>query len=249
MALICYSGLPGRGKTAMATYHAVKKFKKDNSLIIKLIYKVAYKITKNEKFSSKVFPRRLIYSNYPILLDRKKKIYSFKVGLNDLRMKKRFPYHSMLIFDETQRYYDSREFKSFPKEIGTFMQHHRHGSIDDIVLVTQHPRRIDNKMRDLNEVFRKYRTFFKIPLLPYIISYYTDYFEFEDYGLYNHVDRKHRTYDYQNHVRMFNIKNCYPRYNSKYFHFIFDGLPEIESVEFKDIDLSKDDLAAVGIEF
>lgn len=247
MAIICYSGLPGKGKTAMATYNAIKKYKKDNSLLSKLLYKTLYKITKNSRYSI-TYPINLIYSNYPILLNKKQNLYSHKVKLDDLKMCVKFPYYSMLIFDETQRYYDSREFKKFPKEIGTFMQHHRHATIDDIILITQHPRRIDNKMRDLNEIFRKYRLFIKIPFMPYIIATYTNYYEFEDYGKYHHVKAEMRTYDYDNHIKFLNVKNCFPRYNSKYFHFIFDNLPTIISHEFTNLDLNQNDLDDVGIE-
>jgi hypothetical protein len=214
MAITLFAGIPGKGKTAYATYDAVKKYKKDNWLLVKLLQKRKEDIN-------------LIYSNYPILLDKRKNVYSHQVRFKDLNMNNQFPSGSMIVLDEAQRYQDSRDFKNFPKNVGTFLQHHRHGSIQSIIFVSQHPRRLDNKIRDLSEVFRKYRIFIKIPLIPVIFTYYTNYYEFEDYGRYNHIDKEHRTYEYDNHFKLLWTWHTFSRYDSKYFRVIFDKLPMI----------------------
>lgn len=238
MSIICLSGLPGTGKTASATHMAVKKYKQDNNIFKKLYYKIKKKPYVYEN---------LVYSNYPILLDEKTNTYSNIVQPMDLCLTYKFPKHSLIILDETQRYFDSREFKAFPKKLGVFFQHHRHGDIEDIVLVTQHPRRLDNKMRDLCEVFRKYRTFLKIPLIPLIFVSYTDYYEFEDYGKYNHVKPEFRTYDYKNKYTFRLSTNIFEHYNSKYFHVIFDCLPLFNTNKFTGIDLSNEEIERIGV--
>lgn len=224
MAIKIFSGLPGKGKTASATHHAIKHYKRTNNFIKKFLKKP---IINN------------VYSNYPILLDHKKGIYSNLLIINDMKLRYQFPKDSILILDEVQRYYDSREFKTFPKELGTFMQHHRHGDIKDILLITQHPRRIDNKFRDLAEVLVKYRVFIPIPLLPWIFVYYTNYYEFDDYGKYHHVKKEMQNYDYDNHFKIIS-KKCLKSYNSKYFNVIFNSLPPIESQPFHSKDLSNE---------
>lgn len=257
MAIICYSGLPGTGKTASATHYAVKKYKRDNRKLVLLIRHFRNsEIQIKDKFKLKVLSKyyldqykvNLLYSNYPILLDKKNRVFSNVVKPNDLTMIYQFPKRSSIIIDETQRYYDSREFKKFPKEIGVFFQHHRHADIIDIILVTQHPRRLDNKMRDLAEVFRKYRMFVKIPLLPLIFCTYTNYYEFEEYGKFNHVKKEMRSYDYDNHIRIMLTDKIFSRYESKYFKVIFEQLTNIVSRPFISKDLSFDDIKAIGIE-
>jgi zona occludens toxin (predicted ATPase) len=222
MAIKIYSGLPGKGKTASASHYAIKHYNKMNGLI--------RKIKKMPKINN-------VYSNYPILLDAKNNVYSNLLDIRAMNMKFCFPKDSVLILDEVQRYYDSREFKTFPKDLGTFMQHHRHGDIKDIILITQHPRRIDNKMRDLAEVFVKYRIWFNIPLLPFIFVYYTNYYEHDDFGKYHHVKKEMQNYDYDNHFK-FISKKVYKSYNSKYFNVIFRTLPPMYNHRYQNKDLT-----------
>ena len=86
MEILCNSGIPGSGKTLDSTYDAIKHFKKENNPIKKYsIYLLSYlpsKIGENFKIKKayyKIFPYGLInnvYTNYPVLLDKKRKIYS-----------------------------------------------------------------------------------------------------------------------------------------------------------------------------
>lgn len=254
MAVMIFSGLPGKGKTANATRLALKEFSKHNSFIFKFFYNMNNKdlnikeaLKKDEIKGLKKLVVNKIYSNYPILLDQKKKIYSNIIKPLDLNMVYKLPKGSVVIFDEMQRYYDSREFKKFPRDVGTFVQHHRHADIKYIVFVTQHPRRLDNKIRDLAEIFRKYRVWFKFPLLPLVLVTYTDYFEFEDYGLYNKVKKEYQTYDYKNGFRFMITKKLYNAYDNKYFKVIFNELDPINDVNFVSKELTIDEVKAIGI--
>ena len=71
------SGLPGKGKNVYATYLAKKHYQRENSLISRL------------KRSLRHCPSRInnVYSTYPILLDKRRKIYSNVISLNSLNAK------------------------------------------------------------------------------------------------------------------------------------------------------------------
>ena len=177
----------------------------------------------------------------------KYKIMSNILQLTDMYMLYQFPKHSLLIIDEAQKYQDSRDFASFNRNLGTFLQHHRHATIDDIIFVTQHPRRLDNKIRDLCEVFRKYRMFIKIPFIPFIFATYTNYYEFEDYGRFNQLPKEARTYDYDNHIQILPTNKVFTRYESKYFSRIFEKLPMIQKLEFTDKKLTSKEIEKIGV--
>ena len=106
----CISGLPGKGKNVYATYLALKHFDKTNSLLKRCIRRIKHQdiIINN------------VYSTYPILLDKKKMIYSRLVTLDDMKNQYSFLKDSLIIVDEVQSFYDSDEFKDFPKEIAVF---------------------------------------------------------------------------------------------------------------------------------
>lgn len=53
-----------------------------------------------------------------------------------------FKPYSLIIIDEIQLYYDSDEYKDFPREIARFNQAHRHYGIKDIYYISQHPSRV-----------------------------------------------------------------------------------------------------------
>lgn len=351
MAILCYAGLPGKGKTAESTYFSIKHFNLMNnalnrhaSNISKIGESISEYYYENDKFNLfkmvrhvihmygvhnryfKLYPINNVFSNYPIILnpmtrfkycrqfikntvymltdeqvnsnkyfkfkfnfiknyvtcfifiknyfyndsiydyDQKKfvpdegqfddldlpkygkfKIMSNILKLTDMYMTYQFPKHSLLIIDEAQKYQDSRDFASFNRNLGTFLQHHRHATIDDIIFVTQHPRRLDNKIRDLCEVFRKYRMFIKIPFIPYIFATYTNYYEFEDYGRFNQLPKEARTYDYDNHIQILPTNKVFTRYESKYFSRIFEKLPMIEKQEFTSKKLTSTEIDKIGV--
>jgi len=277
MAIKLYAGLPGKGKTAESTYLAVIQYNKDNTLknyvkeslhAAKVQTDEYIKIYSDAKrsFRFKLYIRNYIsnfvhyfndlrinpinniFCNYPVLLEKKRGIMANIFKPSDLCMKYQFPKGSTIFWDETQRDAESRSFKTFNKKMGTFFQHHRHADIRDIILVSQHPRRIDNMLRDLVEIFRKYKIFVKIPFTTIIFAYYTNYYEFEDFGKYNHLKPEFRTYDYDNHFQFLSTKNSFDRYVSKYFAVIFEQLPMIQKVQFKSMTLSADELDAIGVD-
>lgn len=228
-------GLPGSGKNVYATYLALKKYKNTNSFLRRTIRKFKhYPIIINN-----------VYSSYPILLDRKRMIFSHKVSPYDLKNQYSFLPNALIIIDEIQSFYDSDEFKDFPKEIATFNQFHRHFGIQDIVYISQHPSRVIKKLRNVTCQFRKIQSFTKFPFLPFGFLYYTNYYEFEDYGKWHHPSREMKTYDVDNHIVFFNVKKVFESYNSIYLHTLNDDKPLINKGDFRYLDLTQRDILGI----
>lgn len=205
--------------------------------------------------------KSLIFSNFPILLDKKKDIYSNYVSFDNLTIDTaksfRFPVGSVIIIDEIQKYYDSRDYKSFPRSIGVFCQHQRHGGIHDIYLLTQHPSRADNKLRQLAESFVKIHESKFIFGFAWMLVY--TYYRDEDYGKPipkksffglgkpmgdmqgGYFDGERRTY-------LFRTKKVFNAYDSKYFRFVFERLPLKPYRTFTSKTLSQEQLDILGID-
>ena len=222
------SGLPGSGKNVYVTYLARKHFRRENNIIARIIRSINHEPTIVNN----------IYTSYPVLLNKKKKIYSNLVTLTDLDGRYRFLKHSLIIIDEVQSIFDSDEHKEFPKNIATFNQFHRHFDIDDIIYISQHPSRIVKKLRNVSCVFMKIRKFFVIPILKVGIMYYTNYYEFDDYGKWHHPTKEQKTYDVDNHFRVFSARKVFSSYNSKYLSVLNKDKPLYSKGSYTDLNLS-----------
>jgi len=225
-------GLPGVGKNVYATYLAIKHYKRTNSLINRIKRRIGHN------------PIRInnVYSSYPILLDKKRKIFSRKVGPDDLRNQYSFLPNAIIIIDEIQSFYDSDEYKKFPKEIAVFNQFHRHFGIQDIYYISQHPSRVVKKLRNVTCEFKKIRFFIKFPLLPWGLMYYTNYYEFDDYGKWHHPSKEMKNYDCDNHFVIFNVKKVFKSYNSVYLHVLNDNKPIKGEEKFENLDLNEKEI-------
>lgn len=225
------SGIPGSGKNVIATRIALKHYKKTNSPIRRLIRKIMHKDTWVNN----------VYSTYPILLKnskRKGNIYSNRVTIYDLVPNNRFLEHAKIIIDETQAFYDSEEHKDFPKEIAIFNQFHRHFGIDDIYYISQHPSRIMKKLRILACEFDKIKTFIVIPFIKLSFMHIVRYFEFDDYGKYNHPKKEAKTYDVKNKYCLFFARKVFKSYDSKYLKVLNNTKPLYDCGRFNSLDLT-----------
>lgn len=227
--LISYCGVPGSGKTLDATREALKHYKKENKPIKKFINYLFYKtgINKDNFLYYKNFPKNKInsvYSNYPILLDKKNKIYSNYCNIWDLNNNYSFYPNSLIIIDEIQLYIDSEDYKDKNinqkiKRIAKFLQAHRHFGIDNIIFISQHPSRIFKKGRNICESYLKHKKVLNIPLIPISIIRTVGYYELDYYGRYIPKDRETRKkleFDYYKKIRFFNRKKVYKAYSSRY---------------------------------
>lgn len=228
----CISGLPGSGKNVYATYLAKKHFKNENNFIKRIVRRLKHQdIYINN-----------VYSTYPIILNEKLGIYSNMVTLGDLDNRYRFKKGAIIFIDEVQSFYDSDEYKAFPKKIAVFNQFHRHFGIRDIYYISQHPSRIVKKLRNISCRFTKIQNFKTIPFTNLAIMYLTNYYEFEDYGKWHHPSREQKTYDVDNHFILFNTKKVFRSYNSIYLSILNKDKPLINRGTFTTTQLTKNEV-------
>lgn len=232
--ITCVNGIPGSGKNVLVTKICLHHYKKTNNSIRRLIRK----IKKEPIWINNV------YSTYPILLKKTKreKIYSNIVTIYDLVPSNRFLNHAVIVIDETQAFYDSEDHKEFPKEIAIFNQFHRHFGIDDIYYVSQHPSRIMKKLRILACEFDKIKRFICIPFIHLAFMHIVRYFEFDDYGKYNHPKKEAKTYDVKNKYMLFFAGKVFKAYDSKYLKVLNIDKPLYNRGMFRKLDLSEKEI-------
>lgn len=232
--ITCVNGIPGSGKNVLVTKICLHHYKKTNNSIRRLIRKI-----KKEPIWI-----NNIYSTYPILLKKtkKEKIYSNIVTIYDLVPSNRFLNHAVIVIDETQAFYDSEDHKEFPKEIAIFNQFHRHFGIDDIYYVSQHPSRIMKKLRILACEFDKIKRFICIPFIHLAFMHIVRYFEFDDYGKYNHPKKEAKTYDVKNKYMLFFAGKVFKAYDSKYLKVLNIDKSLYNRGMFRKLDLSEKEI-------
>lgn len=190
MSVIAVCGLPGSGKTLFTTYLSLKHYKKDNNIFKRLFLK--NKLTNN------------IFSNYPIKLGKNK--FSNIISLFDMDKFIKYPNNCDIVFDEFQLYFDSLDFKNFPKTLRNTFQLHRHFGINNIYLISQHPSRIVKQARILCCEFYEIRKHIKIPLLGISLFRYNIYYNYEDYGKPTNVKKSDVTYRFKKELFFSDIK-------------------------------------------
>ena len=231
--ITCVNGIPGSGKNVLVTKICLHHYKKTNNSIRRLIRK----IKKEPIWINNI-------STYPILLKKtkKEKVYSNIVTIYDLVPNNRFLNHAVIVIDETQAFYDSEDHKEFPKEIAIFNQFHRHFGIDDIYYVSQHPSRIMKKLRILACEFDKIKRFICIPFIHLAFMHIVRYFEFDDYGKYNHPKKEAKTYDVKNKYMLFFAGKVFKAYDSKYLKVLNIDKPLYNRGMFRKLDLSEKEI-------
>lgn len=227
--VLTINGIPGSGKNVVATHKALKHYKRENSLLRRCIRRI---------FHRPIWVNN-IYSSYPILLKRHRfwqkntsDIYSNRITIFDLIPQNRFLDNALIIIDETQAFFDSEDYREFPKEIAVFNQFHRHFGISDIIYITQHPSRLMKKLRILCCEFDKVKTFIKIPFLPIGFYHIVQYYEFEDYGKYHHPKREVRNYDVGNSYKIFIASRVFKAYDSTYLCVLNENSPLFNKGQF-----------------
>lgn len=234
MSVISINGVPGCGKTLLGANIGISHYKKENSLISSLIRKYIFK-----------GPCRInnVYSNFPILLDKKRKIYSNVCSIYDLQNDFKFLPNSVILIDEVQIFYDSDEYKIFPKKIANFNQAHRHFGIKDIYYISQHPSRVVKKLRNVVCEFYRIKTRFVIPFLKLgFISYRLSY-EFEDYEDSFTKDRElKKLKEIKSKVKFMNFRKIYKSYDTVYLKPLNSCKPLLNNGTYNSVDLTDDQL-------
>ena len=233
MSVISINGLPGKGKTLLSTHLAIKHFKNQNKFFPRLI----------RKLQRKEVIYNSVYSNFPICLDKRKKIYSNRVSVYDLMNQNSFLPDSLIIIDEIQLFYDSDEYKTFPRIIANFNQAHRHFGIKDIIYISQHPSRVVKKLRNVVSEYYRIKTLCRIPILSIgFISARVTY-EFEDYELSFTKDSELRKMkDIKSKIFFVNFRKAFKAYDTCYLRPLNANKPLLCHGNYKSIDLEDNDI-------
>lgn len=233
MSVISINGLPGKGKTLTSVYLARKHFKQQNKFFTRFIRKLRRQPT---IYNS-------VYSNFPILLDKKRKIYTNKVSVYDLKNQYSFLEQSLIIIDEIQLFYDSDEYKTFPRIIANFNQAHRHFGIKDIIYISQHPSRVIKKLRNVVSEYYRIKTLIRIPILNIgLISARVTY-EFEDYEQAFTRDKElKKLRDIKTKIFFINFNKVYKSYDTCYLRPLNSDKPLIDIGNYNSLDLSENDI-------
>lgn len=227
MSVIAICGLPGSGKTLFATYLQLKYYKKQNSFIKRFIRKIKHE----DKFFNTSF------TNYPILLNKRRNQFSNIVGFYDLDSLDKFPVNIDLVFDEIQMYFDSLDYKQFPKNIRTFIQLHRHFAINNIYVLSQHPSRIVKQLRILVCEFYEVVKSIRLPL-GFMFLRYNIYYNYEDFGKPVNVKKNEVVYRFKKRFKIFRYKKIYKSYDTCYMRRLQDDKMPYTIQEFIDKSMS-----------
>lgn len=241
--LLSLCGVPGSGKTLNATRMALKHYRKENS---KIKYYFSYLISKIPNNKLKVdfeyykrFPYckiNNVYSNYPILLDKKRNIYSNKVDFWDLNNKSSFLPNAFIVIDEVQLSADSDEYKDKVtnkklSKIAKFLQAHRHFGVNTIIFTSQNPSRIFKKGRNICESYLKQCKVLNIPFTPFTIMKGIGYYDLDYYGKYipkSREERKKLPFEYYKRFAIFNRNRVFKAYDSRYLSEYNYNMPLLE---------------------
>jgi len=222
MSVVVVCGLPGTGKSMFTTYLAKKHYKRLN------------------RFNFFKKKKNYVYSNYPIKLDRKH--FSKFVNLDDLNLKHSWNAGSCIILDEIQLYFDSLDFKEFPRDTRTTFQLHRHFGISDIYIVSQDPSRIVKQLRILGCEFYDIIGYLKIPFMPFAIFRYNIYYKDEDFGKSTKVKKSEVSYKFKKRIKFVNYKKIYKSYDTCYMSNLVADKPAYESPEFNSRVMTKNEI-------
>lgn len=230
MSVIFIGGLPGTGKTLLATYIGCKHYKKENSLLRRTIRRI-------KKEESRI---NGVFSNYPIKL--KKNVYSNEISLFDMNRWQKYFMDSDILLDEFQLYFDSLDFKNFPKTVRNTFQLHRHFGINNIYILSQHPSRIVKQARVLVTEFYEIMRFTKIPFIGIAFFRYNIYYNFEDYGKPVNVKKSEVTYRFKKKIKFFRYKKVFKAYDTKYFKKLVEEEDYISKVPYLALSMEKLDI-------
>ena len=234
MEILCYSGIPGSFKTCHGTGDGLKHYKRENSIIKKSFYLLFSKIpgklgqASREKIKYyNCFPYGKInnvYSSYPILLDKKRNIYSRKWNIFAFNGNWSFLPNALFIDDEIQLKIDSDEYddkdkKKLISHIAKFCQAARHFGCNKIIFCTQHPSRLIKKMRNVASGFVQHKSAFMLPIFHIGWIKTIQYYLLDDYGKYIPKDRKERNklpFEYKKKRVFMNFNKVFKSYDSRY---------------------------------
>lgn len=229
MALATKSGLPGAGKTEMLTHLALKHYHKTNSLTKRIIRK----ILKREIWINNV------YTDYPVCLDLKRKIFAHVVSIHDLNGEYRLLPHAFVGIDEPQLKDDSMDWKTFDRSIAYTLQLHRHAGIDHIYFSTQHPNRLVVYEKNIMSEYERIMSAISIPFTGIKIVFSRKVFEIGSYDVITTKSKeKKQENDIKLRISIFNAKKVHKSYRSTYCDVLFKDKPLLDRGNYESLELT-----------
>ncbi len=194
-----------------------------------------------------------VYSTFPILLDKKRNIYSHKVSLWDLNNLYSFLPNSVIILDEIQLFVDSDEYKNIKlkdilEKIANYFQAHRHFGIKNIIVTSQGVTRIFKKCRDVCSGYLKLNKVVKFPFLPIGYISGTFYYDIDYYGKYipkNKEERRKLPFEYKKYRCFCNMNRVYSSYDSRYLANMNYSKPLLEKGYYDSLKTTKEDIKEI----
>ena len=98
------------------------------------------------------------------------------------------------------------------------------------------------KLRILACEFDKIKTFIVIPFINLAFMHIVRYFEFEDYGKYNHPKKEVKNYDVKNKYSLFFTGKVFKSYDSKYLKVLNNDKPLYDRGTFNSLDLTEEEI-------
>lgn len=263
MEILCFSGIPGSGKTLDSTYESLRHYRRQNRAL-KRYFAYAFalipgRLGKNARMKRdyiRSFPYNRInnvYSTYPILLDKKRQIYSLKWSIWDFDNKHSFLPDALFVNDEIQLYVDSDEYddkikKKYISYVAKFMQSARHFGCSGIILCTQHPSRLFKKARNVASGFVQHKKMFVLPIFKIGFIKTIQYFILEDYGKFipkSREERKKLPFEYKKKIKFMNFNKIFNSYDSRYLAQYNYEKPLYPSLPYKSLKMEYKDIAPI----
>lgn len=149
--VVLVSGKLGGGKTFTAVndvvndyYKSCKEWKKINKpCFIRKLYTLDFiPYFKNKRLKNELYglSKPLIYSNFPICLNKKKNIYSVPINNDIMLLKKSIPLNSIVIIDEFSSWVNQFQFnEKFSVSLNDHIQkwRHYHGNYSRLYVIDQ----------------------------------------------------------------------------------------------------------------
>lgn len=129
--ITAYTGGLGSGKTLLSVCMAKKLLRKQNFkyyFLAKLKYNLLRGLLFWKKLPEKKFPKCYLFSNIPILLNKRKNKYSLVLTKEHLLLQEKLPLHSVVLLDEVGAFASQFDFKqeNVIKVFDEFVRFYRH---------------------------------------------------------------------------------------------------------------------------
>lgn len=150
---------------------------------------------------------------------------------------------SDIVIDEMQLYFDSLDYKDFPRIVARNFQLHRHFGINNIYILSQDPSRLVKQARVLVSEFYEIVRLVKIPFTGLGFFRYNIYYKFEDYGKPVKVNKNDVPYRFKKRITFpFRFKKIYKSYDTKYMRCLVDDKDYVKKEVFKDKFMNLDEV-------